>query len=583
LTEGRRRTRPWAALKGPTALDNDLASLLRGWMDHADLTIDLLRERLTADHFPDGRIPSRTTLANRFSGVALDDAFVQAVADACSRDADEQRVLLAQAHDLKTRAVGGPTTPAAPRLPSPTDWGSIARAGAELIALQHRYVATQDRLVRAVERSAELERERSSANQLVLVLLALVDKLHRDIDDLHNEQAPGVGRRLTQRPLDEIRAQLSRSEQQRMAADAELERARSERRKADQLAREAAEQVAALRAEVEQLRRGPSVPDGGIEHAGASTGSNVIEPHPADATADDVDSALAKAARHLDEKADRLGLLADELHQDNSPDNSPTGIDARDNPPHVDITDGTAPDDGEENEGGNEDENGAEGENLARQQAMKQMKQQILLRYYELRTDPEAYSRILSRFTPADAFELGLLMYEIATPEEGERVWSTYGSAVMSHDLLAFVGRLDRSGWPNHATDILIAAARGREVPGLLQLINDMEEAGADRTPVLGDIALCRAVRDIPLVMASLSVRDRRGILTAFRAHRSIGETQELVRAMYAVGRPDWEISDLELTLGPVPFEPAPAAGDPHPTLRLRYPQQPPVPGFRHD
>ncbi|MFD0339648.1 hypothetical protein ACFVH0_13280 [Streptomyces sp. NPDC127117] len=569
-------------MKGPTALDNDLASLLRGWMDHADLTIDLLRERLTADHFPDGRIPSRTTLANRFSGVALDDAFVQAVADACSRDADEQRMLLAQAHELKTRGAGVPATAAPPeasRLPSPTDWGSIARAGAELIALQHKYVATQDRLVRAVERSAELERERSSANQLVLVLLALVDKLHRDIDDLHNEQAPGNSRRLTRRPLDEIRAQLSRSEQQRMAADAELVRARSERRKADQLAREAAEQVAALRAEVEELRRGPSVPDGRPAHAGASAGREVIEPHPADATADDVDSALAKAARHLDEKADRLDLLADELHQDNSPDNSPTGIDRPDNSPHVDVTDVTATDNDDEDA----DEAGDEEENLARQRAMKQMKQQILLRYYELRADPEAYRRVLSRFSPADAFELGLLMYEIATPEEGERVWSTYGSTVMSDDLLALVERLDRSGWPDHASDILISAARGREVPGLLQLINEMEEAGADRTSVLADIALCRAARDIPLVMANLSMRDRRTILNMFRTHRSIGEKQELVRAMYAAGRPDWEISDLELTLGPVPFEPAPTAADTHPTLRLRFPQQPPVPGFRHD
>jgi hypothetical protein len=565
LTEGRRRTRPWAALKGPTALDNDLASLLRTWMNGADLTIDRLRGNLTADHFPDGRVPSRTTLANRLSGIALDDAFVQAVADACSRDADEQQALLAQAHDLKTRNVSEPAPPAASLGPSLTDWGAIARAGAELITLQHKYVATQDRLVRAVERSAELERERSSANQLVLVLLALVDKLHRDADNLHSEQAPGGGQTLTQRPLEEIRAQLSRSEQQRMAAEAELKRARAERRKADQLAREAAEQVAALRAEVEQLRRGPSLPDCVPEPAGVSAEREVIEPHPADATADDVDTALAKAARHLDEKAGRLDLLANELHQDNSPDNSPTSIDAPDNLPHINVTDGTAPD--------------GEDEDLAQRQALTQ---EILVGYYKLLTDPEAYRRVVSRYRPAEAFELGMLMHEIATPEEGERVWNTYGSAVTPNKLLAFVEKLAQSGWPDHASDILIAAARGRKVGGLLQLINEMEEANTDRTPVLSDIAASRAVRDIPLVMANLSVRDRRGILTAFRAHRSLGEKQELVRAMYAAGRPEWEISDVGLAPTPAPFEPAPTAAVVHPTLQLRIPQQPSVPGFRH-
>jgi tellurium resistance protein TerD len=47
--------------------------------------------------------------------------------------------------------------------------------------------------------------------------------------------------------------------------------------------------------------------------------------------ADDIDLALSKAARHLDDSADRLDQIASELHLDNPPDNPLTSHDAVDN------------------------------------------------------------------------------------------------------------------------------------------------------------------------------------------------------------------------------------------------------------
>ena len=355
-----------------------------------------------------------------------------------------------------------------------------------------------------------------------------------------------------------LRASLTRNGQQRTAAEAELERARAERRKADELAREAAEQVAGLRAEIEQLRHGRSLPEDAPSPAGVSAGTGMIKPHRDDATPDDVDTALAKAAWHLDKKADRLDLLADELRQDNPPDNSPTSINTPDNLLHRNTTGDPGPRHTDEGE-----------QSLARQHAMKQ---EILQSYWQLRANREAYCRTITQFPPSEAYELGALIYQIATPEEGELVWSTYGSHALH--LLAFLEKLADGGWGHHATQILVDAARGRKVGGLLQLIDEMEVAGTDPTPVLSDIAIHRATRDIPPILANLSLRDRRSMLADFRTHRSIGDKQELVRAMHAANRPDWEIFDVGLASIPAPFAPTPATADAHPTLRLRLPPQ---------
>ncbi|WP_317617387.1 DUF742 domain-containing protein [Streptomyces antnestii] len=316
---------------------NARAQLLRGWLDEAGLSIDALRSRLLPEHFEDRRVPSRTTVAARLSGVALDDAFVEAVADACSDDATEMGRLLARDRALRDTAVDAAT---------PADTigivgdSSTSRPG-DLIAVQQKYIATQERLVQAVERAAALERERSGTHQLVLVLLSLVDKLHRDIDDLSTEAMDTSADLAPTRTLQQIRAELSRSEQQRQTAEKELERARSERRRADRLAREAAEQVRTLQAEIDKLR-GNAAP--------AEAESHLVAPVPIqqdnntfEAAAADIDTALVKAARHLDEKAEQLDHLAGELHQDNPLDISLTSNDTPDNsqmsePDAVDLT-----------------------------------------------------------------------------------------------------------------------------------------------------------------------------------------------------------------------------------------------------
>ncbi|MFE6332068.1 FxSxx-COOH system tetratricopeptide repeat protein [Streptomyces sp. NPDC057806] len=283
------------------------------------MRVDDLLARLTPEHFANGRVPSRSTVSERLAGIGLQEDFVQAVADVCSRDAAERDRLLGLAEAARQGAmrpgsVAGTAGPA---------------AEAELVIVQQRSIAVSDKLVRAMERAAQLERERNDANQMVLVLLAMVDKLHRDIDALAREKDRLRASRSVHPELGHVQERLARSEQQRVTAEAELESARAERRKADRLVEEASAQVRLLTEELQRLRGempGPVVDDHAREPAA------VLDVQGALGSADDdMDLALAKAARHRADRADRLDQLASELHLDNQPDNSPASHERADN------------------------------------------------------------------------------------------------------------------------------------------------------------------------------------------------------------------------------------------------------------
>ncbi|RMB79493.1 hypothetical protein [Streptomyces shenzhenensis] len=311
----KRRTKPWGDLKGPTEQADALASLLRGWLDTAQLRIDDVAAQLTPEHFSSGRTPGRSTIGERLAGVRLDDEFVQAIADICSGDdAALRERMLTEARALASRK--DPTRPAKTSGGKP-DPAALAN---ELVAVQRRSLALQDKLMRAWERAMELDRERSRSHQMVMVLLTMVDKLQRDITTLHAERGRLREREHRPQQLEEVRQKLARSEEQRRSAEAELDRAREERSKADRLAEEAAEQIRTLKDELERLRQGTGQPDNSppltVPSPSASEGEDF------EAAADDIDDALAKASRHLDNGARRLDQLACELHQDDPLDNS---------------------------------------------------------------------------------------------------------------------------------------------------------------------------------------------------------------------------------------------------------------------
>ncbi|MCX4231845.1 TerD family protein [Streptomyces ortus] len=318
MTGTGRRTRPWGDLKGSSAEDNAVAKVLRGWLDHAGgMGVDEVWRLLTPEQFEKGRVPSRTTVASRLAGVALTQDFVEAIAFICSRNEAHREQLLKDAHAARRQAREHNN-------PQPT--AGAAFEAAQLVLVQQRSIDVSDKLLRAQERMMQLERERNDANQMVLILLAMAEKLQRDIATLGRQRDRMHGDDLVHEELRKVRAQLTHSEEQRDTAEADLERARAERQRADELAEEAAAQVRLLTVELEQLR-------GQAPAASEDTEVAPMVPDPSEALSgtDDIDAALRKARRHLDDRADRLDQLANELHLDNLSDNSPTSGGTSDN------------------------------------------------------------------------------------------------------------------------------------------------------------------------------------------------------------------------------------------------------------
>jgi hypothetical protein len=203
---------------------------------------------------------------------------------------------------------------------------------AELVVVQKYSLALSDQLLRALQRTAELEKARNDANQMVLILLALVDKLHRDIATLTAERDRTMSRMPSIGTLDEVQDRLRHSEAQRVQAETELSRARAEREKADRLTEQSAEQVRRLTEELARLRRGNEDP----AEADAVPEPDALVPSPVPGLIqDDIDAALTKAAYLLDNGAERLEQLAEELQDESAglsgPDNPVTSDERPDN------------------------------------------------------------------------------------------------------------------------------------------------------------------------------------------------------------------------------------------------------------
>src|ERR1043165_7125173 len=96
LPKGRRRTRPWSDLRGPTQQANDIAALLRTWLDEADMRVNDVLALLKPEHFVSGRVPSRSTVSERLAGVGVKQDFIEAIADVCSHDAAGRERLMGQ-------------------------------------------------------------------------------------------------------------------------------------------------------------------------------------------------------------------------------------------------------------------------------------------------------------------------------------------------------------------------------------------------------------------------------------------------------------------------------------------------------
>lgn len=452
-----------------------MAEVLRQWLDNSGgLGVDGLRSKLTPDHFKDGRVPSRSTLSDRLAGVALRQDFIEAVADVCSSSEVVRQQLLEEVPAARQRARTAGAGPSGPMVPE-----------AQLVIVQQRSLEVSDRLLRALERQQQLERERNEANHMVLILLGMVDKLQRDITALNRDRDRLRVAHPAEENVKQVHERLTRSEQQRETAETELARAKAEREKADQLAEEAAEQVRLLTEEIERLRG--DVPEATADAEAATTVPAVRAP--LDVEADDIDLALSKAARHLDDRADRLDQLASELHLDNPLDNPLTSSNVPDNSQMsaADTVDLTPEQVVHElvAEGRSDDQEqnllALAGQTLAVTDVLRTA---VLLRYANL---PDAaiplFGAALDRTQPVEM--PGLIDSLRAGGQDTElyQLWSQMAQRWSASDLAEVVASLREEGMEAHGSDAYqVLSAVGRDAPPLevLKVLARLPENDAD-------------------------------------------------------------------------------------------------------
>ncbi|MGW6489324.1 hypothetical protein [Streptomyces sp. NPDC055056] len=507
MAQRSRRTRPWGPVKGTTEQANRTARLLRRWLDDADMTVDALYAKLTGDHFRDGRVPSRTTVAERLAGTNLDDAFVEAVADVCSHDAVELEQLLQQARaatqDYASRSAA----------PSPPTHSRGQERAEELVRVQRRSLDVHDKLLRAWERAADLERERDNANRMVVVLLTMVDTLNRTTASLtaqrdrlrHHTGGPGL--------LDQVRERLARSEIQRKKAEDELRRAQSERNKADRLADEATEQVRLLTEELQRLRCQSGQPDNSPVLTGLTPRSS--GKHSADPEADDIDDALAKAARHLDDGAERIERLARDLHADN-----PADIPSADAATNPDTT--------------SDPESRPDPEGTGSAKSPAELEQEVLALFRQIRKRPDRFAELA---TEDVRFFIGSMWILLRSDDDFETAFELLdiaGAQGSPAHVAAVVGELRRNGGAQYAFQLLDTFAQSRSPQDILTMTATLREAGqgADAYQLLAAVGRQRQADAVAPVIKALIELDATWALETARRDRSQHEINVIADAL---------------------------------------------------
>ncbi|MFF1779878.1 DUF742 domain-containing protein [Streptomyces virginiae] len=468
---------------------------MRTWLDERDLSLTDVVSALSAEHFVSGKVPSRSTVADRLAGVGIKPDFIEAIADICSADEAERE------HRMeRVRAVRQQVTSDDPGRRPATATAGLA---AELVVVQKRSLEVSDKLLRALERAQELERERNDANHMVLLLLTMVDKLQRDITALARERDRIRDSVQQQGSLDAVRARLVRSEQQRTTAETELERARAERHKADRLAEEAAEQVRILTEELDRLRG----------HAEAEAAPNLV-PTPQsladetyEATAADIDQALAKAARHLDDKSAHLDRLADELHLDNLPDKSLNSEDAPDIPTEVsgqvgrltpaDVLDG-----------------------------MRMLRREGSPKYQD-----RLLAMAIRTFTQDEVIESVDLLRASGLEEEATELVVLAGTLTSPSDTAALIGMLSQLDRHADSYKILESVACGRAANDVVDTVSQLRDKGnrADAYQLLAAVGRRRPVGIMCGLLQLSDPADNEWVLEAARRNRPFGEIEDLI------------------------------------------------------
>ncbi|MFD7057489.1 hypothetical protein ACFWBS_57930 [Streptomyces mirabilis] len=266
-----RRGRAWGELRAQTQQARELAEFLRRLVDQHGFTVRRLQEVMSY---------GKSTISSNLNGKVPQEQFVLDLVEAVVREPRMKQHVLAEARRLWK---------AADKPPAPT---GVAAGPTSALALAHK---TNEQLVTVYERNRDLERERTGAHQLVLVLVRLVGHLQDQVDELGH------------RP--DAAAELDAVHEQLRVAKQELERARRAREEAELLADRAQQRATALEEELARARQ--VMPQNDVSVAVDFATAQLPPELQEESILADVDRALRTAEGFLQEGAERRAQIAD--------------------------------------------------------------------------------------------------------------------------------------------------------------------------------------------------------------------------------------------------------------------------------
>ncbi|MGW5296188.1 DUF3710 domain-containing protein [Streptomyces bacillaris] len=307
--------RPWGPIRAENPAARKLAETLRRHVDESGKTLAVLGGEISM---------SKAQTGAYLAGKVPTQAFIVALIKATVRP--ELRVRRQdEALALREQAVR-PAPRTAPD--APVVAGPGAEYAVELAAAQARQIETYDRLTRALEQRAEVERAKNNSDKLVMVLLNMIHQLDRRVASLVEERDQLLARPQSE-ALEDAERKLARAKEQEERARAELRRAEEKQRQAEDLEAVLQERLRRLTDELDRLRAGDTISrlDALPGLAEEDYGLGKRRPS-ADPVGDDIDAALARASAVNDEENTALNRLSSELDEpvagvvpDNPPDN----------------------------------------------------------------------------------------------------------------------------------------------------------------------------------------------------------------------------------------------------------------------
>ncbi|MEV6512946.1 AAA family ATPase [Streptomyces sp. NPDC051642] len=197
----------WGPLAGPSAAYNEVAKLLRSWLDQAGCKVTTMIDRFTPEHFGDADPPRRTATYEHLAGKGLTWDFIEAVVDVTTDNAALQVQRLGEVRVLWDAACQS----------------TVSRR--ELVDgdLAHRALDLAEQLRQAEQREATLLAERDRIREVARALMVICERIRQHVDDLRLAQAQG---HLGERDSSVLawKHRLQESEWQQFTAELERER-----------------------------------------------------------------------------------------------------------------------------------------------------------------------------------------------------------------------------------------------------------------------------------------------------------------------------------------------------------------------